>query len=172
MGQQRNPWKGLVAGMAGGLVAAWAMNRFQAVWNIPFPGPSRSKHPWGENEAAKEQDDTTVKTASAISEKVFGHRLTEKEKRVAGTAVHYLFGTLVGGLYGGVAERFPKVTHGGGLPFGTVFWLTADETAVPLLGLSKPPTQYPMSVHLYAFLSHLVFGAVAETARKAVRDRL
>jgi hypothetical protein len=25
-------WKGLVAGLAGGLVASWTMNQFQAAW--------------------------------------------------------------------------------------------------------------------------------------------
>ena len=27
-----NVWKGLVAGLAGGLVASWTMNQFQAAW--------------------------------------------------------------------------------------------------------------------------------------------
>ena len=55
------------------------------------------------NEAKSEQevqDDTTVRTASAISEEIFDHKLTRIEKKIAGPAVHYGLGTGVGGLYG------------------------------------------------------------------------
>lgn len=138
------------------------MNRFQAFWTAV--APPRSEAAKGDRE-----DDTTVKTASAISEGLFRHPLTEREERVAGPAVHYAFGTLVGGAYGAAAERLPAVTAGRGFPFGAAFWLMADETAVPLLRLSGPPTRYPFSVHLYALASHLVFGWAAETVRRRVR---
>ena len=42
----------------------------------------------------KEQDDATVKTAKVISREVFGHELQESEKKPAGAAVHYAFGTV------------------------------------------------------------------------------
>ena len=59
-----------------------------------------------------------------------------------------------------------------GLPFGAAFWLLADETAVPLLGLSKGPTEYPLSTYAYALASHLVYGLTAEAVRRAVRGAL
>jgi hypothetical protein len=72
-----------------------------------------------------------MKAASAVSEGVFGHKLTQSEKKIAGTAVHYLLGTAVDSLYGAAAEIAPNVTTGGGLPFGAVFWLVVDEGGVP-----------------------------------------
>ncbi len=98
--------------------------------------------------------------------------MTKNEKQLAGTAVHYSLGTGVGGLYGAVAEFAPEVTTGAGLPFGAVFWLVVDEGAVPLLGLAKGPTEYPLSAHVYALASHLVFGLTAEVVRGAVRRAL
>jgi uncharacterized membrane protein YagU involved in acid resistance len=121
---------------------------------------------------AKEQDDATVKAAEAISEGVFGHELQKSEKKSAGAAVHYAFGTASGGLYGALAEIAPQVTTAAGLPFGAAFWLLADEVSVPLLGLSKGPTEYPLSTHAYALASHLVYGATAELSRRAVRQIL
>jgi putative membrane protein len=50
-----------------------------------------------------------------------------------------------------------------------VFWLVVDETAVPVLGLSKPPTDYPASTHVYALASHLVYGLTAELVRRSLR---
>lgn len=164
-------WKGLVAGLIGGLVASWTMNRFQDVWlklsvNDPSTGAQSA------NGDGKEQDDTTVKAASAISENIFGHRLTKVEKKIAGPAVHYALGTSVGGLYGAFAEVAPEVTKGAGVPFGAAFLLVVDETAVPLLGLSKRPTKYPLSTHVYALTSHFVYGLTAELVRRNLRTAL
>ncbi|HEX8845288.1 MAG TPA: DUF1440 domain-containing protein [Pyrinomonadaceae bacterium] len=176
-------WKGLAAGLVGGLVASWTMNQFQAAWSRVAEGfekshgaqsmkPSEGEETGRSPEDKEEQDDATVKAARAVSEGIFGHELKESEKEAAGAAVHYAFGTAVGGLYGAVAELSPEVTTGVGLPFGTAFWLVADETAVPLLGLAKAPTEYPLSTHVYALASHLVYGATAELVRRAVRNAL
>ncbi|HSE22932.1 MAG TPA: DUF1440 domain-containing protein [Pyrinomonadaceae bacterium] len=186
-------WKGLAAGLIGGLVASWTMNRFQDVWSkfahhIPNSSGDQLRNASGECAACGEQDpdshnlefgsqpeaqdDTTVRAASAISEGVFDHKLTRSEKKIAGTAVHYLLGTSVGGIYGAAAERAPNVTAGAGLPFGAAFWLVVDEGAVPLLGLSKGPMAYPVSTHAYALSSHFVYGLTAEMVRRAVRSAL
>jgi putative membrane protein len=98
--------------------------------------------------------------------------LTESEKKIGGTAVHYSLGTGVGGLYGAVAEVAPEITAGAGLPFGAAFWLVVDEGAVPMLGLSKGPTSFPLSTHAYALTSHFVYGLTAEIVRRAVRKAL
>jgi len=176
-----NIWKGIVAGLAGGLIASWTMNQFQAAWtrlaeNAEKPHGAQSMQPAegskGDGQDTKEQDDATVKAAKAISEGVFGHELQESEKRPAGAAVHYAFGTVTGGLYGALAEVVPQVTTASGVPFGAAFWLLADEISVPLLGLSKGPAEYPVSTHAYALASHLVYGATAELSRRAVRQIL
>ena len=182
-----NVWKGLAAGLIGGLVASWTMNRFQDVWlrvaqtietspGNPFQragGEEAAGAPdWVVHSKPEVPDDTTVRAASAVSEGVFGHKLTPSEKKIGGTAVHYLLGTGVGGIYGAAAEVTPNVTAGAGLPFGAVFWLVVDEGAVPLLGLSKGPTAYPLSLHAYALSSHFVYGLTAEVVRRAVRGAL
>ena len=167
--------KGLAAGLIGGLVASWTMNRFQDVWIKLAGSPSSEAQTSEQVEGQKsdeEQDDATVKTASAISEGLFDHELTKGEKKIAGPVVHYAFGTSVGGLYGAAAELAPEVATGAGLPFGAAFWLVADETALPLLGLSKGPTAYPVSTHVYALASHFVYGLTAELVRRGVRGAL
>jgi putative membrane protein len=193
----RNPWKGLAAGLIGGLVASWTMNQFQAAWSatddsksleraqkrkkIAQSSAGSSKHQSDQpNAQAKQQskshnesaDDTTVKVASAISEGVFDHKLTKREKKIAGPAVHYVFGSLMGGLYGVTVELKPKANAGRGILFGTALWLVADEGAVPLLGFSKSPAEYPLSMHAYALVSHFVYGLATESVRRLVRKSL
>lgn len=174
--------KGVVAGLAGGLIASWTMNQFQAAWTRIAEGaekshgaqsmqPAEGSNGTQGNDTA-EQDDATVETAKVISRNVFGHELQESEKEPAGAAVHYAFGTVTGGLYGALAEVSPQVTMAAGLPFGAAFWLLADEVAVPVLGLSKGPTEYPVSTHAYALASHLVYGVTAELSRRALRQVL
>jgi uncharacterized membrane protein YagU involved in acid resistance len=163
MPNDRQPavWKGAVAGLAGGLAASWAMSQFQLQLSKRSPQP-----------APEPDDDATVKTAAAISEQVAHHELTDTEKKVAGPAVHYAFGSTMGAVYGAMAERVPAASKGWGLPFGTALWLGADEIAVPVLGLAGKPTDNPPSTHAYALASHLVYGLTADAVRRAVRAAL
>lgn len=165
--QENNPWKGLAAGLVAGLVASWTMNQFQALWSKLTEDEKA-----GQESSSDAETPSTVKAADAISEEVFGHELTKSEKEVAGPAMHYAFGAATGGVYGAMAEFVPDVTVGAGMPFGTAVWLLADEVTVPLLGLSKSPTQYPLSKHAYALASHFVYGLTTEVVRRAVRNAM
>lgn len=179
-----NVLKGIVAGVVGGLAAAWTMNQFQAAWGKRAEGVERPhgaqslqqgtpQHGVGRELQARgneeEEDDAAVRAASVISERVFEHHLTKSEKETGGALAHYAMGVTAGAIYGGVAEVFPRASVGAGVPFGAAVWLIADEGIVPALGLSKDATEYPLSIHAYALTSHLVFGLTAEIVRSAVR---
>lgn len=185
--READVWKGLAAGLVGGLVASWVMNEFQEMWSrrtegIEKPHGAQALKPSGGHEAVEEirrephanteeQEDATEKIADAVSENVFDHQLAKKEKELAGAAVHYAFGAAMGAFYGVAAEFVPQVSAGAGLPFGAVFWMAADEIAVPLLGLAEEPDEYPLSTHAYALCSHLVYGLTAEAVRRTLRRR-
>src|SRR5687768_3520744 len=87
-------WKGLAAGLIGGLVASWTMNRFQNVWskvakgietwpanqfqNVPREYTVGGRETLGAQDPVvvlktEVQDDTTVRAASAVSEGIFDH---------------------------------------------------------------------------------------------------
>ena len=150
------PWRGLAAGIAGGLAASFAMNQFQKAWAALIPMPK------------KDGDPATVKAAKKASRTVAGAELDEQEEKPAGNVVHYAFGALLGGAYGLIAEYRPGVTKG----YGTLFGLgasTIDELAVPAAGLSGSPTETPPATHAYGLASHLVFGGVTEAGRRLLR---
>lgn len=167
----RNAWKGLVAGVVGGVVASWVMDRFQYWW-LSFGEGDERRLQQTPIEGGGPEEPATVKTASAISKGVFGHSLTGREKEIAGPLVHYAVGTSAGAVYGVAAEYEPKVTTLAGIPFGAAFWMVVDEGALPLLGLTKGPNTYPISTHAYALASHLVFGLTAEVVRSTLRRAL
>jgi hypothetical protein len=187
MKSQSNMWKGLTAGLAGGLAGSVVMNQFQALLARLMEGTERSHgaqslqkgspdHGAGrelkEHGSDEEQDDAAMRLANIISEKVLDRDLTREEKHVAGPFMHYAFGVTSGACYGAAAESIPAITVAAGMPFGAFVWLTADEGIVPALGLSKPPTEYPLSIHAYALASHLVYGLTTEVVRRAVRRAL
>lgn len=161
--------KGLAAGLISGLVATWVMTQFQN-------GISQVAEAFNDDKDKNNSEDSgenaTVKTAKAISENVFDHKLKKSEKEEAGNAVHYGFGTTVGAVYGMTAEFVPVAAIGNGLPFGAALFLGADEVAVPALGLSESPTEIPLSTHAYGLASHLVYGLTAEFVRRTVRKVL
>lgn len=180
-------WKGLAAGIVGGLVASAVMNQFQALLSKLTEGEERSHGAQSLQQGSPQKgvgrelqaegkddpdDDAPERLANAISVGALDHELTEREKDVAGVALHYAMGATSGAFYGAVAELVPAVKAGAGVPFGAAVWLIADEGIVPAAGLSKSSEEYPLSVHAYAFASHVVFGLTTELVRRAVRGAL
>jgi uncharacterized membrane protein YagU involved in acid resistance len=174
--------KGASAGTLGGLAGSWTMNLFQTLLgkisakkSEPDQQTEQDESP-GDNRPARSQsqgnEPATAVLAEKVSERVLHHRLTEEEKKIAEPAVHYGYGMLVGALYGALAEEVPVATACYGTLYSSALWLLGDEMAVPMLKLSKPPTQYPPKTHLSAFASHLVYGLTAESVRRMVRAAL
>jgi len=162
----RNVLKGAAAGLAGGLVAAWVMNEFQKIWSKAGEALNKSE---SKPQPESQEDDATVKTAKAIAEPVLGRPLNESEKKTAGPIVHYAFGGLMGAAYGAASEVMPVGSKWFGLPYGAALFVGADEVAVPVLKLSKPPQDAPASSHLYGLVSHLVYAASLEAVRRNLR---
>jgi uncharacterized membrane protein YagU involved in acid resistance len=155
--------KGVLAGIAGGLIASWGMNQFQKAW-------SKRQQPQSNGDGKSESP--TVKVAEAVSETALDHRLTGPERENAAEIVHYAFGGLVGAVYGMAAAARPEFAAGAGVPFGAAVWLLADEAMLPALGLSKPATEYPAATHAYALASHCVYGVVTDLVRRGVGKAL
>jgi putative membrane protein len=168
----RSVTKGMLAGMLGGLIAAWAMNQFQAAMSKAAEAWEKSAHrqqPAVKNPSENDAEDATMKTADRLALVVLNRHLSEEEKKKTGPVIHYAFGSFVGAVYGGLAEMMPLTTIGQGGGYGAAIWLLGDEIVVPKLGLSKPPQEYPAKVHAQALAAHLVYGVTADTVRRGVR---
>jgi uncharacterized membrane protein YagU involved in acid resistance len=162
--------KALLVGLGSGLVAAWIMNQFQSALSQvsriakedePKEPPRQS------NSDVDEPEDATMKTADRIVRNVLKKELSKEEKKKAGPIVHYAFGASMGALYSVAAKVYPEVTRGFGTAFGAALFAVADELAVPALGLSKNPKEYPLSSHASALAAHLIFGVTTEGVRRA-----
>jgi hypothetical protein len=155
-----NPRKGLRAGAVGGLIACFAMSQFHSAFQN-FESSDQDK-----------QEDSTVKTASAVSQRLFHHELTPQEKKIAGPAVHYGFGASIATFYGAAVEILPVLRTGWGMPFGLAVWLGAHVITVPALGLSEPVTRSTPRREAVEFGAHVVYGGVLESVRRLLRNRV
>jgi putative membrane protein len=168
-----HPFRGLVAGIAGGLVASWVMNEF-----IAGPGKQLThavQTPEENLQQAQPSDapDATMKTADLLVETVTGGRhLTYEQQQTAGPIVHYAFGALMGGIYGCLAEYSSIVRSGFGATFGATLFASADLLAVPALHLSGPLSEAPAEALVTPFAAHLVYGTSTDLVRRLVRKLL
>jgi len=176
-----NVFRGVVTGITAGLAAILIMDQFQKLSSASKKAAEkqlRLAHYESEEaierdqqqQAAKaaQQEGSTEKVARKIAE-VGGKQLPAAQKKKAGQAVHYAFGTLMGAVYGVAAELIPEVTTGGGTAYGTLLFLVADEVAVPAFQLSPPPTETPATDHLQYWAAHVVYGGSLELVRSLLR---
>jgi len=149
--------RGAIAGVIAGLTASYAMNAFQAAL-------AKLGTPSGASETS-----STDKAANVVAHAATGHDLTRDARAAGGQIVHYAVGAALGLGYGVAAEVRPEVRRGFGTGFGLATATLLDEAAVPIAGLSGPPSDTPAIGHAYAVASHLVFGAALEASRRLVR---
>ena len=111
-------------------------------------------------------EDATIQTARRICSAVLHHELSEGEKKAVGPLVHYGYGTGIGLLYSGLAQKTRKLTSGFGAAYGTAVWALGDEIAVPVLRLGKKPTETPVSQQVQTLAAHVVYGLTLEGVRR------
>ncbi len=176
MWHERNVGKGMIAGFVGGLIGTIVMTKFQNGWTkassaLKDGNKNQSQHN-SRRQGEQETEDATMKAAGRIAE-LGGRHISHAQKKKLGPIVHYSFGTLQGAVYGAVAEMAGD-SRGllSGLLFGTALFVAADEIAVPALGFSGKPAEYPLSSHLYGLACHLVYGLSAEVARRGLRTMM
>jgi uncharacterized membrane protein YagU involved in acid resistance len=82
-------------------------------------------------------------------------------------AVHWMFGTAMGGAYGFLHGTLRGRAALDGPAFGLSVWAQSYATLVPL-GLYKPPWQYPAKSIAKDISYHLVYGAGTAAGYKLV----
>jgi putative membrane protein len=175
MSDEKHLLRGALAGLAGGLVAAWVMNEFMTGPGQKLQAAVQTPE---QNErqailSEEPQEDATMKAADAIVNTVTGgQHLSWEEKQKDGPVVHYAFGGLMGFLYGGLAEYFSAVRSGFGTTYGGALFTGADLIAVPALNLGPSPKDQPKTALVSPFAAHIVYGVTTELVRRIVRKAL
>jgi hypothetical protein len=157
-----------LAGLAGGLAGAFAMEHLQRALGKLSPDIGGAPGGGGQQYRKPQSEPSTYKAADVAARATTGAPLPAEYKPAAGSLVHYAFAGTLGAIYGAATAQDRNVAAGAGLPFGAAVWIAADELGMPLVGLAKPPTDYPLKDHATTFASHLVFGATTDAVRRLV----
>ena len=126
-----------------------------------------------ESQADREREEAVrpgppFQVAAAKALRLVGVEPEERTIERLGLAFHYGLAIGWAPTYALLRRRTSLGPLNAGLVSGAAMWLVADEGMTPALGFSAPNRAYPLSTHVRALISHLVFGvavgAVTETA--------
>lgn len=162
---------GLAAGVIGGIVATWALDKYQqgAVAATRRAEAAVNAEPIlsrQQEDQLREQQRSHGEAAHRIARSAVGKKLSRTQQRNAAVVVHYAAGALAGGVYGLIAEILPGVRRWYGMGYSKFIFLGASEPLLPWLGITPRQTAQVTPAGLPA---PLVFGAALETTRRFLR---
>lgn len=175
MRRTRSHSNAAIAGFIGGIVGSWTMNLLMSGVARLVAGKAEGDPQRNEREIARRvrkfehPADPTGRVAEVISITVLKRHLKEREKRIAGPVVHYVFGAIAGAAYAIATESKEEVAAGYGTAFGLGLWAAGDEIAVPALRLAPAPWKRPAINHAAMAGAHVVYGLTVETVRRILR---
>jgi hypothetical protein len=153
---------GLAAGVIAGLVATWALDRYQE----GSLEATRRAADGIQDQQIEDQQRADAEAAERIVRSTFGKRLSRTQRRNAAPVVHYAVGALTGGIYGLTAEILPIVRRGYGAGYANLLFLGGSEAVLPWFNLGRSKT---LSSRAGGIPAPLVYGAVLETTRRVMR---
>jgi uncharacterized membrane protein YagU involved in acid resistance len=165
--RRKKPSRAAAAGMGllGGLVGTVAMTALQeaasrARGRSQLEQQAKPPRTWAQAPPA-------AQVGKLVSERLFSHRVTKKQAPVLGSAVHWAYGTALGGLYGLLVARSRRSPALQGLAFGTGVWGLAY-LMLPALRIYKPIWQYPVKTLAIDLSYHLAYGVSVARAYEAL----
>lgn len=171
-------FKHIAAGVAGGIVGTLAMQYYwKTVTSLTGEDPrsltaENAPDTLDEMSAVGQQHEEGEPSTAAVGRKAHetltGEEPAPEEKTTLSHTVHWTYGSAMGGMYGVLRGPIRGADLSGGAAFGTALWAIGDELMVPLLGLSKGPTAFPMKQHLHRFGAHLVYGSATALTTQAL----
>jgi hypothetical protein len=163
---------GLAAGVIGGLVATWVLDKYQqgalevtrqAESSLDVD-PILSRR---QEDQLRTQQRAHAEAAERIAQSTFGKGLSRNQRRNAAPIVHYAIGALAGGAYGFAVEILPVVRRGYGTGFSNLLFLGGSQAMLPWLNLGTRQKVTP--VKNGGLSAALVYGATLETTRRILR---
>ena len=162
-------YRGVVLGLAGGLVGTLAMGQYWV--NIapkvqpPADGDSGEKQepqpdqniisPLGQQH---ENGESPTAALGRFAYELIAHKSPGEQTRAAlSEAIHWAMGAGSGAAYGALSARHGAGPLSGGV-FGSALWLSVDEGLVPLLGLQDGPKSSAWRGHLNRLGAHVSYG--------------
>jgi putative membrane protein len=161
-----------VRAVIGGLVASWVKAlsevRLQAVTERVLPPSPAQRREVGADPGGHPENMPPAFLANRTAVALGHGGLTTPQRLRIQQMVHYGFGAGLGIAYGVAASRFPAVRRGRGALAGLAIYAGTHGSVLPALGVQRPPWRLAPAAVVWESISHIVFGASLEAARRVL----
>ena len=167
------PLRALVLGVSAGVIGTAAMTvhheiaarlqRTSSSSNDELPRDQQERDPW-------ESAPAPAKVGKRLLEGVFHHQIGPDKIGVVTNAMHWLYGTSWGALYGLIGGTIDVNAALAGPLFGAGVWAASYVELVPM-GIYEPPWKYPIGTLANDLAYHLTFGTGVATAYAMLERR-
>ncbi|HEY7161780.1 MAG TPA: hypothetical protein VH815_11000 [Acidobacteriota bacterium] len=176
--RRSHPWRDFAFGLVGGLAGTVAMDYYwKGVVKITGADPRKMTA----DETPQVLDDISIgkkkfregeNATSVIGREAYtaikGEEPPQKTKKSLGNLIHLIYGTVQGGIYSIYKNKTGLSEIPASLTYGTGLWAIGSELGVPMLGLAKGPTAFPVQHHVYSMVAHWVYGSTVGCVEKTL----
>src|SRR4051812_24813462 len=157
--------KQILVGLGASWIKALTEPRLQSVaeWILP-PSPAQ-KQEVGADPAGRPENMPPAVIANRTAVALGHDGLTVAQRLRVQGAIPYGFGAGLGVAYSVAASRWRAVSRGRGALAGLAIYAGSHGSALPALGIQRPPWRLAPAAVAWELTSHLVFGAALEALR-------
>ncbi len=159
---------GVLAGLAASWAKAFSEPRLQTIAESILPPCPEQKLEVGADPGGRPENMPPAVIVGRAASALGYTGLSDAQRVSAQRVIHYSLGASLGAAYSGVARRWPVATRGAGTFAGLAIYAGTHGSVLPVLRIQRPPWRLAGAAVAWEATSHIVFGAVLETARRAL----
>jgi putative membrane protein len=162
---------GTIVGLTASWIKALTEPALQSAAERVLPPSADQKLEVGADPSGRPENMPPSVLTDRVVQRINHHGLTTPQRLRAQRAIHYVFGAGLGIAYSAAANRWPGTTRGRGALAGLAIYAGSHGSALPALGIQRPPWRLAPAAVAWELTSHLVFGAALEAVRCSLEGR-
>src|SRR3954447_12057103 len=159
--------EGIIVGLGASWIKAFTEPRLQSVAERILPPSLAQKQEVGADPAGHPENMPPAALANRTAVALGHDGLTVAQRLRVQEAIHYGFGAGLGVAYSVAASRWRAVSRGRGALAGLAIYAGSHGSALPALGIQRPPWRLAPAAVLWESTSHVVFGTALDALRRA-----
>jgi putative membrane protein len=162
--------KQILVGLGASWIKALTEPRLQSVAERILPPSPAQKLEVGADPTGRPENMPPAVLANRTAVALGHGGLSVDQRLHVQLAIHYGFGAGLGVAYSAAARRWRVVSRGGGALAGLAIYAGSHGSALPALGIQRPPWRLAPAAVVWESASHAVFGAALEALRRTVES--
>lgn len=162
---------GVIVGLTASWIKALTEPALQSAAERILPPSPEQKLEVGADPSGRPENMPPAVLADRAVRAIDRHGLSTPQRLRAQRVIHYGFGAGLGIAYSAAANRWPGTSRGRGALAGLAIYAGSHGSALPALGIQRPPWRLAPAAVAWELTSHLVFGAALEAVRCSLAGR-